>query len=1059
MKRMLLLPLLITAVTGKDGDDLKQADLAKLLDPALCPAEVARLADCDGKERLLNSFRLHRAPQRDPRGELMVLAAAYDYHFESSIGSDRDYKIEKPEELFGQNAPAAGSLEPALSEIHDSVLLVFGSDGKEVRPFGGNNYINAGYLYDLNRDGILDRADSTSYSIHGAKDHDIEVFELETVERTSRCLLRVAFNWHPRRAADSNTWTFTCRDEDGDGFAEIAFGPEEAAPGAEKESFVFRWDPQTKRYSAGDIPARSHIRVLHDGETLEQIAKEGGLGYPLLGDPADDDDDDAPAVRPAAKPYTFVSLQGSSDADVLAFFRGKERRDWTDGPEDSVETSLPAGFWDMDPRKAALAFADSNRTASHRKKWRLVIDDRSGITPPKSGWVLHDWGSSGCYSYSSHVFAIRFGTARPGMMATDYNSHGVVGANPLADQPGFSARWIDLSEKEARFLADTLFWLDRIRSRSSEKKSDSMGGMSSTADGFGTLHLLPDGAPPNKVASATVWAIRAISANWDADYSPEVCLNLAEHLLATALPAHLGKRWQIAPEIDRRSLATPLEQRLKPRHDMSARDLLTEAIANALKRHQSDPLPAPVLEPLVRCAGEEGLLDLLPALEALQAALPPPGPEDAEFQTLEKRFDRDHFGTPTADDPSDHPKDYARYEALLRKRELEPAPVLRKPLAAALQKLRIAGKAEPLLKQARGNDALSTWALARLRLQFPDRWADYLIGEFKDANLEARRTIFETLAAARPEAAKDLIALLSTKELDELSLEVTEFQIRHDPAAVRDRVPALLTMIRQRKEDYIRRGEAMRLLGSIKLDPPVAAELLPLLLAEIKDPQKGEYPGAHTSAEAIDALSRLPGAAAHLDEIVAITEGGHNGFETGIDALLRLTRDLPDRNARLEAFIRPRLKEHDGMMNDVFIAALALDLRGLAPEIAALASESPAVQDGDAADYGGGNFKGPAGQRYHIAREITALWNEPDPGTRARMWLALIVSRSYQFSPEYQTSDAAKALRERAAAALQGLGPVDRLRTMNAFRAATPNLANDPETVAWLDQIAAKSGD
>ena len=147
------------------------------------------------------------------------------------------------------------------------------------------------------------------------------------------------------------------------------------------------------------------------------------------------------------------------------------------------------------------------------------------------------------------------------------------------------------------------------------------------------------------------------------------------------------------------------------------------------------------------------------------------------------------------------------------------------------------------------------------------------------------------------------------------------------------------------------------------------------------------------------------------------------------------------------------------MMNDVFIAALALDLRGLAPEIAALASESPAVQDGDAADYGGGNFKGPAGQRYHIAREITALWNEPDPGTRARMWLALIVSRSYQFSPEYQTSDAAKALRERAAAALQGLGPVDRLRTMNAFRAATPNLANDPETVAWLDQIAAKSGD
>ena len=95
MKRILLLPLLITAASGEDGDDLKQADLAKLLDPAACPGEAARLADCDGKERLLTSFRLHRAPQKDAGGELLVLAAAYDYHFESSIGSDREYPVEQ----------------------------------------------------------------------------------------------------------------------------------------------------------------------------------------------------------------------------------------------------------------------------------------------------------------------------------------------------------------------------------------------------------------------------------------------------------------------------------------------------------------------------------------------------------------------------------------------------------------------------------------------------------------------------------------------------------------------------------------------------------------------------------------------------------------------------------------------------------------------------------------------------------------------------------------------------------------------------------------------------
>ena len=129
----------------------------------------------------------------------------------------------------------------------------------------------------------------------------------------------------------------------------------------------------------------------------------------------------------------------------------------------------------------------------------------------------------------------------------------------------------------------------------------------------------------------------------------------------------------------------------------------------------------------------------------------------------------------------------------------------------------------------------------------------------------------------------------------------------------------------------------------------------------------------------------------------------------------------------------------------------------MAPDIAALASESPAAPDGDAAEYGGGNFKGPAGQRYHIAREITALWSEPDPATRARMWLALVVNRPYQFSPAYQKSEASGLLREQAAAGIRSLDRELRLKTSDAFRAATPGFTDDPETVAWLDQAVLKS--
>jgi hypothetical protein len=1054
MKRALLLVLLIARSSAASGDDLEQADLARLLDPAARAGEVARLAGCDGKKRLLRSFRLHRTP-RAAGGEWLVLAASYDFHFESDQAPWHSYKIDKPEELFGGRAPAAELLDPELSRIDDHGLQVFGPDGKEVRPFGGNNWISGGYLFDLNRDGVLDRADSTSHRVTGADDQEIEVFELETVEIPSRSLLRVVFNWHPRRAGEVDDWTFTCEDMDGDGVAEITFGPKNARSDEDRRRFVFRWDPVLKAYSAGEIPDRSHIRVLEEGENLAQLAQSGGLGYPVTSGGAT-----AVAAAPAAAPvrpattYAFASLKGSSDREVLDFFRGKARPDAFRGPEDAVRTGLPDGFWEMDPKQAALAFAEANRTPAHRQRWHLALDDRGGIAPPKSGWLLHDWGSSGCYSYSSHIFALRFGVAEPGLLATEYNSSGVVGANPLVDQPGHSARRIALSDPEARFLADTVFWLDRIRALSIVKEDDHRGISSSSADGYGSLHLLADDAAPRKVAAGTVWADRSVGANWTGTYTPGVCLNLVEFLLADALPARLGKRWQVAPEIDHRGLSTPLEQRLKPRHDLTDRDLLTGVIAEALQRHATDPLPAPALGQLVRCAGEEALLDLRPALERLQATLPPRSEEDDEFEVLQTRFARDHFGTPTADEPSDHPKDHARYEALREKRELQPGPVLRDPLAAALEKLRIARSPEQLLKQVRDNGDLARWALGRLRMQYPDLWADYLVDEFQNANPDERRALFDTLAAARPESAKDLIALLDPKEIDALALEIAAFQLRHDAAAAMERVPVLLQLVRERKADYLRRGEAMRLLGSMKLDPPAAAELLGLLVAEIKDPQKGDFAATHTSAAALDAVSRLPGAAAHLDEIAGTTGGGFSGFASGIDALLRLTRDSPDRNAPLERFVRARLKRHDGMMNEVFFAALALDLRGLAPEIAAMASESPAVPDGDGAEYGGGHFKGPGGERYHIAREITALWSEPDPATRARMWLAMVLHRPYHFSPEYHASDAAAALRERATAAIRELPPEPRHQALLAMSAATPSFAGEAEVAAWLHAAA-----
>jgi hypothetical protein len=603
--------------------------------------------------------------------------------------------------------------------------------------------------------------------------------------------------------------------------------------------------------------------------------------------------------------------------------------------------------------------------------------------------------------------------------------------------PGAGIPWLE--QNEATFLAGTLFWLDRVRSYApAGMKNDRTLGMSS-ADGHASLHLLTGGSAPREIGSQTVWAMGSISGHWDSAYSPKICINLAEHLLDTALSEHLGPRWQVGPEIDRRSLATSLEDRLKPRLDDEARARLAANIREAFARHWSDPLPATALVELVRSVGEEALLDLLPDLERLQSSLGKPTAEDAEFEALQKRFSFDHFGNARRDEPSDHPKDYARYEALMEKRTMEPGPALRKPLADSIKRLQIAGDQKRLVKEAKGKGPGARWALDRLRKIYPQAWEDFLILGFRDANPDDRRNLFATLAAARPEAAKGLVFLMSPREISALLNEVVRFETTADPESALTRVPALIDFVRDREGEFTRRGEAMLLLANLKLAEEQVKELRPLLLAELKNPQHHpNMPSMSTLSSAVDALSRLPGAEQDLDAIIGMDRASAFGFETGLETTLRLTRTRPDRKLRLEAFIKPCFKSHPGMMDNVFIAALALDLDTLAPDIAAFATESPAVEDGDGANYSGGSFKGPAGERYHIAREITALWSEQDPGTLSRMWIAFVASRNFHFGEHRKDSAVAKLLQEKAAAAFSQLSPEERRKQIDAALAALP---------------------
>ncbi len=1044
MKALFLLTLIASSA---HAEKLAHADLAKLRDPAKALAEVTRLVvGADRENYELMGYHFLEAGQAAGKPPIYVLCGERDYI--SSFRSSEEYEVEDPAGIFGEeHRKVFARTQPALDFIEDSVLFVFDEKGNEIRPFGGDNYIDGGYIYDFDDDGILDRAESTNYGLDEAPKHDIRIFKLQTVETKQHNLLRVIYDWHPDSADDVNEWTFRCTDEDADGKPEIRFGPKDPVDGEDPEPFVFRWDKSSGKFLAGEIPKGSHILVLKKGDSLESVAKAGGLGYSLIGKP---DTGDTPAtVASHQKPYEFTSFAGLANHELAAFFKGKDRHTSFDGAEGSFPDSIPENLFSMKPKQAALALADANRTAGHRRKYELAIDDRNGIAPPASGWVQLNWSSSGCYSFSSELFAIRFGETDPVLLNFGYNSIGVVGRNRWADQPAHNLRVVKLSEKEAAYIAQTLFWMDRIRSRSLRHDDDrGMSGFSSTADGFTTVSLFPSGSDPREVASETDWATSSISGRWDGEYNREVFANLASLLIRTGVPKMLGNRWKKENETDHQSLMTPTDERLRDRIGADAREKLATDLATVIDMDSKAAIPPDLITRIASTAGDEALLPLLPALQRMLASVPIESDEEKEFEALEKRFAQDHFGNQLADEPQEHKDAYKRLTDLREKLRFFRPAVLRKPLADAVEKLRLASDTSLLKQAVLDKSPQAQWALTLLRRTEPETWAILVSADFENAAPKERQTIFSTLAAGYPPAAAAMISNFSKAERLDLILEISDFHKEQSPDESPADIPILMDLLRDRKQDIYRRGGAMEALAAAERSDSQTEAFTKLLLAEISSPVKGEFYSG-TLGYAIEALTSLPHPERHLELILSQPNIPKDAFSEGFHALDAMTRNNPDREKILAEFLHTQFVASSGMMDYHFTRALTYDLRLLAPEIAAYASESPEVEDGDGANYSGGNFKTPVGQRYHIAREITALWSEQDPQTLARLWISFVASHPDVF----QENDKPSTIRELAAKNIRALPAAERKEAIASILSEIPIADYYNSSSKWLESL------
>lgn len=774
-----------------------------------------------------------------------------------------------------------------------------------------------------------------------------------------------------------------------------------------------------------------------------------------------------PAESKPPASFHFKSLKGQSDDDLANFMSGKP----TPGflfPADAQANHFPEHLWNSDPMVAALEFANANRTPGHRKLFKLTVNNDPAIKAPDAGWLILDSGSAICYSNTQNFTALCFGVEQPFLLIAGANIIGSVGHNPYTDRYSHSLKLIPLTPEEARFLAHTIFWLEHIRSEKAKEENSEKsliwsaldasglsdwlvirptpvehGDIWCSADGFGMLDWYVGNQALRQIGE-TLWS-SPISSRWRNHYNSVTTLNHTCYLITTALPKHLGKRWESGNPLSHADFVMPLAERLKPRVSEADREHLNQVILTGIARHFDDPWPGPALVELVKCAGDAGLRNTLPALEELAAQLPPPSADEVELDALKDRF----LGRYTAPEDPEEKKPWQRYEALRNQLDDVFHPRLRRPLNQAIRQLRALDKTPELIEMAKSDAAGAIWAIQQLQLLQPDAHAEVLATLFCRASEKRDRVrIFETLATANPPATRGLRDSLNAQEQAELMVQISQFESTDNPASARKRIPALLEIVLNpnKSHEWEERTAAIDLLVELPLNEPQQVQFERLLIDELSSPHPGGYTISNTAA----ALLKQPEPDRFWDALMQCASSTIDQHRVGslLEALAVLAIASPEpRLAQLTGFLRNRLTHHIGDINQVSRAALALDMRMLSPALQQLATSGPQVTDGEYFPKCGGDPKASCHHRYHSARHVIALWLEQDADTLARMWTALLLESPYAF---VGSGFLPSSLRDRCSSAIAAASPELRRRLVVQAR-SNPHLSR--ELPDWLADL------
>lgn len=912
---------------------------------------------------------------------------------ESFLSPD-DYVISKPRELFGMRK--GERIVGAADRLAEAVINGFKADGSKFTPFNGDNMMTNGYLLDINGDGIVEKIDTTRMSVEGARDDVIEVLCIDTAELTSRQLFAVCMNWHPRDAdKPANRWAWKLARNPETRIFEIVLYPEEGDE--RKPVAVFRWDASTRSFAGPSGGHGSHFAVLAPGKeawkSLRDIQAQGGLGYSVTARGPDvaakfiEDDGQTPAP-PEPNAYVSESRKALSHEELLKFMMpGRSVSDYQ--MEFRPETHIPAEFWKMAPKEAALAIAEGSRTRSHRAKYALVVDDRDGVAPPESGSLSLVHHSSACYSARSWNFQINFAADESWLVFARTTIAGAALYSPLRDEHSYVFQRHEIAPEDARHLAQTIWWLDRVRSRERVLGGSTHGGSGrfSTADGNATLSLRDLGSRQLVDLEGTIFS-EPIPLRWNENYNRTTALNLAVYLIEVTLPERWNQKglWFRDESVPWRDIT---DQQRKEARAKLARSLQTSVrsfLGKVIESNGASRFDPQLVDLAIQAIGDFRL-PLTDELNALERLCKPPSKDEEEYRSLLQKIET-HPSPPGSETTPDQKRLYELEGEL--KNDL--SFTIRNHLPLARRQLADGNDPAALQAWVESEQSDTTWALHRLHDLAPQLAVDFLARKLlalkQPEQAELATRMFEDIVSVSPDRARALMPKLAPTLRVACAALLPGEEGAQNPQA-------LLAVLGDKKQNFRARYDALAALAPdkqpMKFSQPAINETLIALV-------KTESGFQSIAGSCASALCSRDGAEDHWTELVAFNNRDTKDIRADcLDGLAGIVSRTADDSMRkdLSRLLQQHLGETSLFVTTVFDAVFAADLRELRRDLERMATHHGSDIEGKEAHMSNGKAR-KIDSRYHRARHILAVWDEQDATTRAKLLVAWRVGQRRQ---------------------------------------------------------------